>query len=171
MTNPIQFKLDGESIEVMTDPMRPLRDVLRWEFGKTCVKSGCSSGKCGVCTVLLDGNAVKSCLVFTGKADGKSITTIEGLPDATDGERTAIQDAFVEQSAVQCGYCTPGFLLTATAFLNEDDRSSDRRAVQKALKGNLCRCTGYEKIVEAVQSVADDDREDDSADQHETSRQ
>ncbi|QCC50521.1 (2Fe-2S)-binding protein [Halapricum salinum] len=149
----IQFELDGEQRTVEMAPDAPLRDVLRGPCEKTCVKSGCDSGRCGVCTVLLDGEAVKSCLVPAGKADGATITTVEGIEEGSLGE--SVQAAFDEAFALQCGYCTPGFVLTALAYL-EDDPDADREAIRSAVAGNACRCTGYETILDAIESVAED---------------
>ncbi len=147
----LTFELDGVDVSVETPPDRPLRDVLRRDCEATSVKTGCDSGTCGSCTVLLDGTAVKSCLVLAAKADGRSVTTVEGIDDDTLGRE--VQDAFEEHFALQCGYCTPGFVLSALAHL-EDDPSADREAIRSALGGNVCRCTGYEKIVDAVEAVA-----------------
>ena len=147
----IEFELNGRPVRVAVSPTTPLRDVLREELGQLDVKDGCLSGRCGVCTVHLDGHAVKSCLVLAGKADGESVTTVEGVSD--DGALSDVQEAFVDHFASQCGYCTPGFVMTATEYL-EDDPDPDRDAIRDALKGNVCRCTGYEKILDAVEDVA-----------------
>ena len=148
----ITFDLDGEETTVDVPPDRPLRDVLREDCDAKSVKTGCDSGRCGVCTVLLDGEAVKSCLVVAGKVDGRSVTTVAGLADGTLGRD--VQAAFEAHSALQCGYCTPGFVLSALAYLR-DDPEADREAVRSALSGNACRCTGYESIVDAVVDVAE----------------
>lgn len=147
----ITFELDGEETTVDVPPDRPLREVLRDECERRSVKSGCDSGRCGACTVLLDGEAVKSCLVLAGKVDGRSVRTVAGIDDGTLGRE--VQDAFEEHSAVQCGYCTPGFVLSALSTL-EDDPGVDRDDLREALAGNACRCTGYEKILDAVADVA-----------------
>lgn len=147
----ITFDLDGEETTVDVPPDRPLRDVLRRECGEKSVRSGCDSGRCGVCSVLLDGEVVKSCLVVAAKADGRSVTTVAGIDDGSLGR--AVQDAFEEHGAVQCGYCTPGFVLSALAYLAEEP-AADREAIREALGGNVCRCTGYEKILDAVEDVA-----------------
>jgi aerobic-type carbon monoxide dehydrogenase small subunit (CoxS/CutS family) len=146
----ITFDLDGEATTVDVPPDRPLREVLRDDCEKRCVKSGCDSGRCGACTVLLDGDAVKSCLVLAGKVDGRSVTTVAGIDDGSHGR--AIQDAFEEHGALQCGYCTPGFVLSARSYL-EDNPEADRDDIGEALSGNVCRCTGYEKILDAVADV------------------
>lgn len=151
----VAFELDGEETTVDVPPDRPLRDVLRRDCDATQVKTGCDSGRCGVCTVLLDGEAVKSCLVVAGKVDGRSVTTVAGIEDGTLGRR--LQDAFEDHSALQCGYCTPGLVLSALAYLDEEPEA-DREAIRSALSGNVCRCTGYEKILDAVADVAEADR-------------
>ncbi len=151
----IQFELNGEQVEADVDPETPLREMLREEFDLTGVKVGCLSGRCGVCTVHLDDQAVKSCLVMAPKVDGKSVTTIEGIAGEGD-ELHEIQEAFVEHFASQCGYCTPGFVMSAIDYV-EDNPSADRDEIRSALKGNVCRCTGYEKILDAVEDVASGD--------------
>lgn len=156
----VSFELDGEETTVETSPDRPLRDLLRAECGAKSVKSGCDSGRCGSCTVLLDGEAVKSCLVLAGKVDGRSVTTVEGFEEGTLGRE--VQDAFEEHFAVQCGYCSPGFVLSALDYL-DDDPSADREDIRSALTGNVCRCTGYEKILDAVEAVAADRQADRTA--------
>lgn len=151
----VSFELDGEQTTVDVPPDRPLRDVLRRDCDARQVKSGCDSGRCGVCTVLVDGTAVKSCLVVAAKVDGRSVTTVGGIADGTLGRE--LQDAFEDHRAIQCGYCTPGFVLSAVAYL-EDHPDADREELRSALSGNVCRCTGYEKILDAVAAVAEGDR-------------
>lgn len=151
----IEFELNGEQVEADVDPETPLRDVLREQFDMKGVKVGCLSGRCGVCTVHLDDRAVKSCLVMAPKVDGKSVTTIEGISDGEE-ELHEVQEAFVDHFASQCGYCTPGFVMSAIDYV-EDSPSGDRDEVRSALKGNVCRCTGYEKILDAVEDVATGD--------------
>lgn len=148
----LTFELDGREQTVDVSPDTPLRDVLRTECETTGVKSGCDSGRCGACTVHLDGEAVKSCLVPAGKADGSSITTVEGIESGTLGGE--VQDAFEEHFAVQCGYCAPGMVMSALAYL-EDDPAADREAIRAAIEGNACRCTGYETILDAIEAVAE----------------
>lgn len=149
----VSFELDGEERTVDVPPDRSLRDLLRRECGTTSVKTGCDSGRCGSCTVLLDGEAVKSCLVLAPKVDGRSVTTVAGIEDGSLGR--AVQDAFEAQAAIQCGYCTPGFVLSALSYLDANP-DADREAIRSAVSGNVCRCTGYEKILDAVETVADD---------------
>ena len=151
----VTFELDGEETTVEVPPDRPLRDVLRRDCDAQQVKTGCDSGRCGVCTVLLDGTAVKSCLVVAAKVDGRSVTTVAGIEDGTLGRE--VQDAFEDHRAIQCGYCTPGFVLSAVAYL-EEHPDADREDLRSALSGNVCRCTGYEKVLDAVAAVAEGDR-------------
>jgi len=147
----ISFELDGKETTVDVPPDRPLRDVLRNECEARSVKSGCDSGRCGSCTVLMDGEAVKSCLVLAGKVDGRTVSTVAGIEEGSLGHD--IQDAFEEHAAIQCGYCAPGFVLSAVSTL-ADDPEVDRADLREALAGNACRCTGYEKILDAVSDVA-----------------
>ena len=148
----LDFVLNGESITVDVDPARPLLDVLRQDLELTGTKQGCDhEGECGACTVLLDGSPVRSCLTPMGKVAGRRVVTVEGL--AKDGELHPLQAAFIEVGAVQCGYCTPGMLMTAKALIDRDPNPS-REAIIETLAGNLCRCTGYKRIVQAVQMAA-----------------
>lgn len=124
-----------------------LLHALREKLGFTGTKNGCEAGECGACTVLVNGEPVNSCLVLAVELDGKEITTIEGLAD--NGQRTPLQQAFVDLNAVQCGYCTPGMLMAATALLNRNPHPSETD-IQEAMVGNLCRCTGYQRIIDAV---------------------
>ena len=146
----MEFKVNGEHYEVAVKPNRTLLEVLREDLGLTGTKVGCNQGDCGSCTVLLDGKAVCSCLTLAVEAQGKEIITIEGL--ASNGQLHPIQQAFIDYFAVQCGYCTPGMIISAKALLDENpDPTEDE--VRHALQGNLCRCTGYVKIVEAILAV------------------
>lgn len=148
----ISFTLNGEPATVDVDPARPLLDVLRVDLGMTGTKQGCDhEGECGACTVLLGGNAVRSCLTPVAKVAGRDVVTIEGL--SPDGGLHPLQQAFVELGAVQCGYCTPGMLLAAKALVDREPAPS-RQQIQEALAGNLCRCTGYQRIVDAVELAA-----------------
>ena len=144
----IKLKVNGVVEEVLVEPWWSLAYVLREVLDLTGTKVSCDTGNCGACTVLIDGKAVKSCLVLAPKAKGKEIVTIEGLT-GKDGGLHPLQEAFIEHFAVQCGYCTPGMILTAKALLDENPNSTEEE-VRAALSGNLCRCTGYVKIVEAV---------------------
>jgi carbon-monoxide dehydrogenase small subunit len=146
----MEFKVNGEHYEVAVKPNRTLLEVLREDLGLTGTKVGCNQGDCGSCTVLLDGKAVCSCLTLAIEAQGKEIITIEGL--ASNGQLHPIQQAFIDYFAVQCGYCTPGMIISAKALLDENpDPTEDE--VRHALQGNLCRCTGYVKIIEAILAV------------------
>jgi carbon-monoxide dehydrogenase small subunit len=147
----ISLTVNGSPREIAVQPNRTLLDVLRYDLGLTGTKRGCNIGDCGACTVLLDGLPVFSCLVLAMEADGHEVQTIEGVSDGP--ELHPIQQAFVEQGAIQCGFCTPGMVLNAQALLNGNPDPSEAE-IRRALSGNLCRCTGYQKIVEAVQVAA-----------------
>ncbi len=149
---PITVTVNGQTVSAEVEPRMTLADFLRDELGLTGTKLGCEHGVCGSCTVLWDGAAVRSCLVLAAQADGAAITTIEGL--ATEGQLHPVQQAFWEAHALQCGFCTPGMILTAVALLSEDANPSEQ-AIREALSGNLCRCTGYQNIVRAVQLAAE----------------
>ena len=141
------FSVNGHEVSVEAMPMTRLLDVLREELRLTGTKEGCGEGECGACTVLIDGTPVNSCLIPLAQAQGAKITTVEGIAD--DDRMDPIQTAFVEHGAAQCGICTPGFIVTARALL-DDNPNPSRREVREALAGNLCRCTGYQKIIDAV---------------------
>lgn len=144
----IKLKVNGVVEEVFVEPWWSLAYVLREVLNFTGTKVGCETGNCGTCTVLVDGKVVKSCLLLAPKANRKEIVTIEGLT-GKDGGLHPLQEAFIEHFAVQCGYCTPGMIMAAKALLDENPDSTEEE-VRAALSGNLCRCTGYVKIVEAV---------------------
>ena len=147
----VELKVNGESYEVWAEPRETLLDVLRNDIELTGTKKACDFGDCGSCAVLMDGKPVVSCLVLAVEAQGKNITTIEGL---ADGETLhPIQQAFLEHGAVQCGFCTPAMVLTAKALLDEKP-SPTKDEIREAISGNLCRCTGYHKIVEAISSLS-----------------
>lgn len=137
---------------VTTDPDRPLLDILREDLGLTGTKYGCGEGQCRACTVLVDGRPTLSCLTPAARADKKSITTIEGL--AEDGELHPVQEAFVAEGAMQCGYCTPGAILQAVALLEDNPRPTDEEIVER-MNGSICRCCGYPKTVAAVRRAAE----------------
>ena len=147
----IHMTVNGEPVELAVEPYRTLLDVLRDDLDLTGAKKGCDRGDCGACTVLLDGKPVTSCMMLAVQADGCRITTIEGL--RTDGRLHPLQQAFVDHGAVQCGFCTPGMVLAAIALLDENPHPTEGQ-VREAIAGNLCRCTGYAKIVDAVLAVA-----------------
>lgn len=151
MNTTIKLTVNGAERTVITDPERWLLDVLREDLGLTGTKYGCGEGECGACTVLLDGKAVHSCRTKAVDAQGKRITTIEGL---ADGEKLhPVQEAFLAEAAVQCGYCTPGMILTAVALLREKPHPTDEE-ILKAMNGNLCRCGGYPRILSAIRRAA-----------------
>lgn len=143
--------INGKEYEITCAPTMRLVDFLREELGLTGTKEGCGEGECGACTVILEGNAVASCLVLVGQVDGKSIITVEGL--AEDNQLSALQQAFVDKGAIQCGFCTPGMLLSAKALLNKNPTPT-RDEIAVAIEGNLCRCTGYVKIIDAIEAVS-----------------
>jgi len=147
----VEFHVNGELHTVAFAPHKTLLEVLREDMGLTGTKHGCELGECGTCTVLVDGRPVLSCLVLGLEAVGKDIRTVEGMADGSTLH--PLQDTFADLGAAQCGYCTPGFLLTAQVLLENND-NPDRETIQKELAGNLCRCTGYLKIYEAVELAA-----------------
>lgn len=148
----ISFILNGENVTVETYPNKRLVDLLRNDLGMTSVKEGCSEGECGACTVILDNEAVTSCTVLAPQVAGRSVTTVEGL--SINGELDRLQETFMEKGAVQCGYCTPGMILSAKALLMNNPNPS-KEEIKTAVEGNLCRCTGYAKIVEAVEAAVE----------------
>jgi carbon-monoxide dehydrogenase small subunit len=147
----IQLRVNGELHEVIVEPWRTLLEVVRDDIGLTGAKEACSTGECGACTVLLDGKPVNSCLLLAVEARGKDVLTIEGLSQGT--RLHPLQDAFIRHGAIQCGFCTPGMLLSAKALLDNNPQPNEKE-VREAIAGNLCRCTGYNKIVEAILEVA-----------------
>jgi len=147
----MRFTLNGRPVSFEGAGSRRLLDVLREDLHQTGTKEGCGEGECGACSVLIDGEVVNSCLVAAGQVEGCDVTTVEGL--ATNGGLSPLQRAFIERGAAQCGICTPGMLLAAHVLLQRTQRPN-AAAVREALAGNLCRCTGYTKIIEAVLSCA-----------------
>jgi carbon-monoxide dehydrogenase small subunit len=150
MKRKIVLHINDEDYEVEVEPSRLLVDAIREDLGLTGTKKGCEIGVCGACTVLLDGKVVSSCLMLAAHAVGKKITTIEGL--TKNGELHPLQKAFIDHGAFQCGFCTPGMILTSKAILDENPHPTEEE-IREGLNGNLCRCTGYVKIVDAVQGV------------------
>lgn len=148
----IQTCVNGEEVEFLCEPRQTLLEVLRENLGLTGTKEGCSNGNCGACSVILDGVLVNSCLVLAVEVRGKSVTTIEGI--ATLQGLHPLQEEFLSQDAVQCGFCTPGMILAAKSLLDHNPRPSESE-IRYWLSGNLCRCTGYVKIVQAIQAAAD----------------
>lgn len=153
MKHDIQLKVNGDSYSLAIDPSRTLNQVLREDLNLTGTKLGCGSGDCGACTVIVEGRSVSSCLTLAVEVDGKEIMTVEGL--APSGEKLhPIQEAFIEKGAIQCGFCTPGMELSAYHLLSQKPRPNEQE-IREGLSGNLCRCTGYNKIVEAISVSAD----------------
>jgi len=148
----ISFTLNGEKIEALTSDNETFLDFIRDTIGLTGTKKGCEEGECGACTILLDGNPVNSCLLLAREVAGKEVITIEGL--ASDGKLTPLQQAFIDKWAIQCGYCTPGMVMSAKALLDSNPNPTELE-IRDAIAGNLCRCTGYAKIVEAIHSAAE----------------
>ena len=154
--HPVSVTVNGKTCEREVEPRLLLSDFLRHDLGLTGTHVGCEHGVCGACTVLLDGEPVRSCLILAVQADGRQLTTVEGLaPDfAAKGELHPLQQAFWEAHGLQCGFCTPGFLMTLVPFLQENPSPSELE-IRQALSGNLCRCTGYQHIVDAVRLAAE----------------
>lgn len=151
-TRLMEIKVNGETHEVTAKPRVMLLEVIRDKVGLTGTKDGCESGTCGACTVLVDDKPTLACITLAVECDGKEIRTVEGL---ADGEKlNDLQEAFLDQGATQCGFCTPGMLMSATALLEKSPKPS-KQEINKALEGNLCRCTGYNSIVDAVLQVSD----------------
>ncbi len=148
---PIQFTLNGEPQEALVQPWQTLVEALRDELDYTGTKEGCGNGNCGTCTVLLDGQTVDSCLVLAAEVDGRRVETAEGL--AQGNRLSPLQEAFIEHGALQCGFCTPGILMSAHWLLQHNPRPTEQE-VRLAIAGNLCRCTGYDKIVRAIHAAA-----------------
>ncbi len=147
----LTFTLNGEKTEVICEPNRSLLDLLRDDLGLTGTKKGCEEAECGACTVLLDGRPVNSCATLAVECEGHDVVTIEGI--ARNGELHPIQKQFIEKWAFQCGYCTPGMIMSAKALLDHNPHPTETE-IREAIEGNLCRCTGYAKIVEAIAAAA-----------------
>jgi carbon-monoxide dehydrogenase small subunit len=152
MRVPIQLRVNGMAYKMEVEPRRTLLELIREDLELTGTKEGCSLGECGSCTVLLDGKPIKSCITLAVQANGREVTTIEGLEKA-DGTLHPLQRAFIDHGAIQCGFCTPGMILSAKGLLDENPRPTELE-VRQAIAGNLCRCTGYQKIVEAILAVS-----------------
>ncbi|MBV8087196.1 MAG: (2Fe-2S)-binding protein [Chloroflexi bacterium] len=149
---PVQTRLNGEDVQFLCDSSESLLEVLRYRLNLTGAKEGCNNGNCGACSVILNGEVVDSCIVLGVEVDGQELTTIEGL--AEPGKLHPLQQAFLEEAALQCGVCTPGFIMASKALLDHEPHPSEHR-IRHWLAGNLCRCTGYEKIVKAVQKASE----------------
>jgi carbon-monoxide dehydrogenase small subunit len=147
----IKITVNGKTHELQVKPWETLLEVIRDDLGLTGTKEGCGLGECGACTVIMDGNTVNACLVLAPEADGKEVTTIEGL--AQGDTLHPIQEAFMEQGGLQCGFCTPGILLSTKALLDENPTPTDEE-MRRGLAGNFCRCTGYTKIFESIKAAA-----------------
>lgn len=151
MQNTISLTVNGERIKLDVKPNSRLLDILREDLGLTGTKEGCGAGDCGACTVIMNGKAVTSCLVLAVEADGSDILTIEGV---SDGDKLhPIQEEFIAHGAIQCGFCTPGMIMSAKAFLDSNPSPTEEE-IKKAMAGNLCRCTGYTKIIKAIISAS-----------------
>ena len=151
MKHKISFVINGDAKEVEIEPNRTLLKMLREDLDLIGAKEGCGAGECGACAVLVDNKPVNSCLMLAVEADGKEILTIEGLSDGINLD--PLQESFIKHNALQCGYCTPGMVMSAKALLNRNPHPAEED-VKEALAGNLCRCTGYQRIVDAVLDVA-----------------
>jgi carbon-monoxide dehydrogenase small subunit len=152
MKKELTFTLNGEVVKADVDPQWTLLYLLREVLELTGTKEGCGYGECGACTVIIDGQAVNSCLYPVMEAEGKTITTIEGIA-SKDGQLHPLQTAFINEGAVQCGFCTPGMIMSAKALLDTNDKPTEEE-IKDAVAGNLCRCTGYVKIIDAIKTVA-----------------
>jgi carbon-monoxide dehydrogenase small subunit len=150
---PVTVTVNGEAVRAFVEARETLADFIRERCSLTGTHLACEHGVCGACTVLLEGEAVRSCLLFAVQADGAAVTTVEGLTPA-DGTLSAIQEAFWNNHGLQCGFCTPGFIVSVTAFLRDNPEANDDE-IRDALSGNLCRCTGYQGILAAVREAAD----------------
>ncbi len=152
MKQVISLTINGEPHEVAVNPWRTLLELIREDLNLTGTKKGCDTGDCGTCTVILNGKRVLSCLILAMEAAGKEVLTIEGL--AQGGKLHPVQTAFIEKGAIQCGFCTPGMILSAKALLDENPHPTEQE-IRMGISGNLCRCTGYTKIIEAIQAAAE----------------
>ena len=156
MNRTIAFTINGKKKELAVDVRQSLLEVLREQLGMISIKQGCAVGECGACAVLVDDMPIDSCIYLAVWADGRSIRTVEG--ESKDGELSKVQQAFVDEGAVQCGICTPGFVMAATAFVEKHKgQSVSRDQIRRQLAGNLCRCTGYDTIITAVEKSLDDE--------------
>ena len=151
MSKIIKFNLNGDPVEAIAKENMTMVDFLRETLNLTGTKRGCEEGECGACTILLDGEAINSCMMLAVEADGHNVVTIEGLQK--NGVLHPVQREFVDKWALQCGFCTPGMVMSAVALLEHNPHPTEHE-IRKAISGNLCRCTGYAKIVEAIDSAA-----------------
>mmetsp|Transcript_24025 Transcript_24025/g.11546 ORF Transcript_24025/g.11546 Transcript_24025/m.11546 type:complete len:156 (+) Transcript_24025:62-529(+) len=148
----IKFNLNGKQISLKTDPLKRLIDVLREDFGLNGTKEGCGEGECGACSILLDGVPVTSCTLNAIHANGKSVKTVESVVEEPLGK--IIMDAFYQSNAVQCGFCFPGFMITTYHYIKTNGKK-DEQEIKRAISGNICRCTGYKKVVESIMDACD----------------
>lgn len=146
----VRFTLNGEEVELLIKPWQTLLEVLRDELYLTGTKEGCSNGNCGACTVIFDNDAIDACITLGAEAEGHDIVTIEGM--ASNGRLHPIQEAMINHGGLQCGFCTPGFIMSAKAFIDKNPKATEQD-LRLGLAGNLCRCTGYDKIIRALQSI------------------
>ncbi|QVK19882.1 (2Fe-2S)-binding protein [Mycoplasmatota bacterium] len=153
MMKKLNFVVNNRKYSIEVDPRKTLLDVLREDLKLTGTKKGCGSGECGACTVVIDGQNVNSCMVFALDMEGKEVITIEGLAPKS-GEIHPIQQAFVDHGAIQCGFCSPGMIMSTSAILEKHEKPTEEQ-IREGISGNLCRCTGYVKIVDAIQSLAE----------------
>ena len=156
MKRMVKFQVNGEQTAINVEPTKTLLDVLREVLFLTGTKRGCDSGECGACTVLLNGQAVHSCLILAAELEGQDVLTIEGL-SKNPKELHPLQKAFIEKGAVQCGFCTPGLMMSAKALLDRNPNPTEEE-VRHSISGNLCRCTGYSKIVDAILTAGEEIR-------------
>ena len=150
----IKMTVNGKEVETAVDPRESLLDTLRNRLGLPSVKRGCEVGECGACTVLVDGEAIDSCIYLAVWAEGRTILTVEGLR-GPNGELSPIQQAFIEEAAVQCGFCTPGLIMTAVEIVGSGKRYT-REELRKQISGHLCRCTGYQNILNAMERIVNE---------------
>jgi carbon-monoxide dehydrogenase small subunit len=152
MAKEISFQFNGNSMKMMVEDHWTLLHFIREKLGYTGTKEGCGGGECGACTVIVDGEAVNSCLYLAAEIDGKTLLTIEGLA-AEDGTLNPLQKAFVENGGIQCGFCTPGMIMSAKALLDKNPAAGEKE-IKEAIAGNLCRCTGYVQIIESIKAAS-----------------
>ena len=148
---PVSFHVNGEPQEILVQPWQTLLSALRDELGLTGTKEGCGNGNCGACTVLVNGRTVNSCCMLAAEAQDLELVTVEGL--AQEGNLDPLQESFIDHGALQCGFCTPGLLISSRALLNQNPSPTEHE-IRLAIAGNLCRCTGYDKVVRAIQAAA-----------------
>jgi carbon-monoxide dehydrogenase small subunit len=152
MSREVRFTFNGNPMQMVVEDQWTLLHLIREELGYTGTKEGCGSGECGACTVIVDGNAVNSCLYLAAEIDGKELMTIEGLA-SQDGQLHPIQKAFVENGGIQCGFCSPGMIMSAKALLDESPNATEQE-IKESIAGNLCRCTGYVQIIDSIKAVS-----------------